>query len=155
MNINKLLIKIAKVYPLGLSKVAPGTVSSIFTCIFFYIIYQFTNIKGLIIIFIFILLLSFLSTYTYLKKYGYRDHKCIVIDEFAGQYLSLMIIPLSSLEMNLTNIFIIFLMFRFFDIFKIGLRSVEKLPGTLGIILDDLIAGVFVITIITAFMEFY
>ena len=58
------------------------------------------------------------------------------------------------MEMNFINIFIIFITFRFFDISKIGLRSVEKLPGVLGIILDDLVAGIFVIIIVIGFWNF-
>lgn len=155
MNINDLLIKIATIYPLGKSNVAPGTISSIFTCIVFYIISEYTNIIELVIIFIFSLYISFISVQRYIEKYGYKDHKCIVIDEFAGQFLSLMVIPFSKMEMNFINIFIIFIIFRFFDISKIGLRSVEKLPGVLGIILDDLVAGIFVIIIVIGFLEFF
>ena len=92
--------------------------------------------------------LSLLSIQNYLKLYGNKDHQSIVIDEFLGQYVALFSIPLFELENNIINISIIFLLFRFFDISKIGLRSVEKIPGTFGILFDDIIGGIYTIPII-------
>ena len=92
--------------------------------------------------------ISLLSIQNYLKLYGNKDHQSIVIDEFLGQYIALFSIPLFELENNIINISIIFLLFRFFDISKIGLRSVEKIPGTFGILFDDIIGGIYTIPII-------
>ena len=92
--------------------------------------------------------LSLLSIQIYLKKYGDKDHQSIVIDEFLGQYVALFSIPLFELENNFINICIIFLLFRFFDISKIGLRSIEKIPGTYGILFDDIVGGIYTIPII-------
>ena len=38
--------------------------------------------------------------------------------------------------------------YTIFDISKIGLRSIEKIPGTFGILFDDIIGGIYTITII-------
>ena len=92
--------------------------------------------------------ISLLSIQNYLKLYGNKDHQSIVIDEFLGQYVALFSIPLFELENNIINISIIFLLFRFFDISKIGLRSIEKIPGTFGILFDDIIGGIYTIPII-------
>ena len=92
--------------------------------------------------------LSLLSIQNYLKLYGNKDHQSIVIDEFLGQYVALFSIPLFELENNIINISIIFLLFRFFDISKIGLRGIEKIPGTFGILFDDIIGGIYTIPII-------
>ncbi len=152
---NNLLIHIAEFFPLGKSKYAPGTVASIFTCALFYFINKMTNLEILVFILILILIIGHISIKAYLEKFGNKDHKNIVIDEVVGQYLSLMVIPFFSLEMNFQNIFITFLLFRFFDISKIGLRSIEKLPGSLGIMLDDVIAGVFVIFTVGTFWSIF
>lgn len=152
---NNFLIHIAEFFPLGKSKYAPGTVASLFTCALFYFIHKITDLETLIFILILFVIIGHISTKAYLEKFGYMDHKNIVIDEVVGQYLSLMVIPFFSLEMNFQNIFIIFLLFRFFDISKIGLRSIEKLPGALGIMLDDIIAGVFVIFTVGIFWSIY
>ena len=61
------------------------------------------------------------------------DSKEIVIDEFLGQYIALFSIPLFELENNIINISIIFLLFRFFDITKIGpIKRFENLPNGIG-----------------------
>jgi phosphatidylglycerophosphatase A len=67
------------------------------------------------------------------------DPRQIVIDEVAGLLVALFLVPLSWL-----NLFLGFALFRVFDIRKpFPLRRAEKLGGGLGIVLDDLLAGVY------------
>jgi len=145
---NIFLIKFSELYPIGKFKHAPGTTASLFTCIIFFYLNTYVQIEIIILIFFIVFFLSLLSIQNYLKLYGNKDHQSIVIDEFLGQYTALFSIPLFELENNIINISIIFLLFRFFDISKIGLRSVEKLPGTFGILFDDIIGGIYTIPII-------
>ena len=148
MNKNLFHIKFSEIYPIGKFKYAPGTIASLFTCaIFFYLNSNF-ELDIVILIFVIIFLISLLTIQKYLKIYGNKDHQSIVIDEFLGQYVALFSIPLFGLENNFINIGIIFLLFRFFDISKIGLRSIEKIPGPIGILFDDIIGGIYTIPII-------
>ena len=142
------LIKFSEIYPIGKLKYAPGTIASLFTCIIFFYLNKYFQIEILILIFFTIFFLSLLSIQIYLKIYGDKDHQSIVIDEFLGQYVALFSIPLFELENNFINICIIFLLFRFFDISKIGLKSVEKMPGAYGILFDDILGGIYTISII-------
>ena len=142
------LIKFSEIYPIGKFKYAPGTIASLFTCIIYFYLNTYFQIEILILIFFIVFFLSLLSIQNYLKLYGNKDHQSIVIDEFLGQYVALFSIPLFELENNIINISIIFLLFRFFDISKIGLRGVEKIPGTFGILFDDIIGGIYTIPII-------
>ena len=148
MNKNIFFIKFSEIYPIGKLKYAPGTIASLFTCVIFFYLNTYFQIEILILIFFTIFFLSLLSIQIYLKKYGDKDHQSIVIDEFLGQYVALFSIPLFELENNFINICIIFLLFRFFDISKIGLRSIEKMPGTFGILFDDIFGGIYTIPII-------
>ncbi len=148
MNKNILLIKFSEIYPIGKFKYAPGTIASLFTCIIFFYLTKYLQIEILILIFFIVFFISLLSIQNYLKLYGNKDHKSIVIDEFLGQYVALFSIPLFELENNLLNISVIFLLFRFFDISKIGLSGIEKIPGTFGILFDDIIGGIYTIPII-------
>ena len=148
MNKNMLLTKFSEIYPIGKFKYAPGTLASLFTCILFFFLNTYFQIEIIIFIFLIIFFTSFLSIQNYLKLYGNKDHKSIVIDEFLGQYIALFSIPLFELENNIINIIIIFLLFRFFDISKIGLRTIEKIPGTFGILFDDIVGGIYTIPII-------
>ena len=145
---NIFLLKFSEIYPIGKFKYAPGTIASLFTCIIFFYLNTYFQLEIIILIFFIVLFLSLLSIQNYLKLYGNKDHQSIVIDEFLGQYVALFSIPLFELENNIINISIIFLLFRFFDISKIGLRSVEKIPGTFGILFDDIIGGIYTIPII-------
>ena len=142
------LIKFSEIYPIGKLKYAPGTIASLFTCIIFFYLNKYFQIEILILVFFTVFFLSLLSIQIYLKRYGDKDHQSIVIDEFLGQYIALFSIPLFELENNFINICIIFLLFRFFDISKIGLKSIEKMPGAYGILFDDILGGIYTIPII-------
>ena len=145
---NIFLIKFSEIYPIGKIKYAPGTIASLFTCIIFFYLNTYFQIEIIILIFFIVFFISLLSIQNYLKLYGNKDHQSIVIDEFLGQYVALFSIPLFELENNIINISIIFLLFRFFDISKIGLRGIEKIPGTFGILFDDIIGGIYTIPIV-------
>lgn len=74
---------------------------------------------------------------------GTKDPSCIVIDEIAGFALANFLTETSA------GIAIAFLLFRFFDIAKVfpG-RRLESLPGGAGIVLDDILAGVYTMTVV-------
>ncbi|MCG2829540.1 MAG: phosphatidylglycerophosphatase A [Desulfobacteraceae bacterium] len=69
-----------------------------------------------------------------------NDPGCIVIDEIAG-----IMVTFLSLPFNTITVIAGFLIFRFFDILKpFPIRSMErKLAGGTGIVMDDLLAGVY------------
>jgi phosphatidylglycerophosphatase A len=67
-----------------------------------------------------------------------HDSRKIVIDEWAGMFVSLLFVPY-SLEMYVAT----FVAFRVFDVIKLWpARRLEKLPGGLGITADDIAAGI-------------
>lgn len=67
-----------------------------------------------------------------------RDPPHIVIDEFIGMYITMV-----SHRTNLYHIFAGFILFRFFDIMKpFPVSKAEKIPGGLGILADDILAGI-------------
>ncbi len=70
---------------------------------------------------------------------GRRDDGRITIDEVAGMLLSLAYLPV-RLDVVVSG----FLLFRLFDIWKpMPARAAESLPGGLGVMADDLVAGVY------------
>jgi len=72
------------------------------------------------------------------KEYG-EDPSQAVIDEVAGQWISLLFIPFSPLTVLLA-----FILFRLFDVLKPGpVDSLQNLPGGWGIMADDVLAGIF------------
>ena len=73
------------------------------------------------------------------RKLGRKDPGCIVSDELAGQWLALLAAP-PAWPWWLAA----FVLFRAFDIAKPWpMRPLERLPGGLGIVADDLMAGLY------------
>ena len=92
-----------------------------------------------------ILLISFISLNTNFEKNGVedKDPSFVVIDEFVGMWISLIFVD--GILLILTSFFL----FRFFDITKIlGINKIEKLNGSLGIMLDDIVAGIYTLIIV-------
>ena len=75
----------------------------------------------------------------YQKTAGKEDRSEIIIDEFIGQQ-----IPLFFIEISTLNIILMFVFFRFFDIYKIFPSNYidKNYKNSFGIIADDLIAGI-------------
>jgi len=68
-----------------------------------------------------------------------KDPSFVVIDELAGMWISLLLIPPS-----IPNYLIAFILFRFFDISKpLGIKKMEKIKNGWGIMLDDILAGIY------------
>jgi phosphatidylglycerophosphatase A len=74
------------------------------------------------------------------RLFGKKDAQCIVIDEIAGLQWGLFLIAPTVLHVVLG-----FFLFRFFDVVKPFPARLfeERLPGGLGIVADDLAAGVY------------
>ena len=76
------------------------------------------------------------------KKQG--DPGPVVLDEWVGQWLALLAIPMPTLERVVAVLLVQFFAFRLFDILKPPpSRQWEKLPAGWGILMDDLAAGVY------------
>ena len=69
-----------------------------------------------------------------------KDPQWIVIDEWAGLYIALIAADFRVLW----QVLLAFILFRIFDISKVGpIRTAERLPGAVGIMADDVVAGFF------------
>ena len=126
-------------FNLGNIKFMPGTFGSLVGLILGTLgksLLSFQNYILLVIIF-FILALFFINVYQ--SKKGKKDRSEIIIDEIIGQQ-----IPLFFFELSLINILLSFIFFRFFDILKIFPASYidKEYSNSLGIILDDIVAGI-------------
>lgn len=73
------------------------------------------------------------------EPYWGKDDKKVVIDEVAGMCISLLFLPV-----NYWYVLAGLALFRFFDIVKpLGIRRMEKLDGGLGVMMDDVVAGIY------------
>ena len=142
---------------IGNSKYAPGTVASFATCLIYIWLYNSqVNISWLIVSVIFIFLFSVYSIDNFKNSFSETDAKEIVIDEFIGQSIPILTIY-NLLEKNNFSHFILytfasFVLFRIFDIWKFyPINKIdEKMKNGLGVILDDIVAGVFSAIILLA-----
>jgi phosphatidylglycerophosphatase A len=135
--------KIAEVYPIGAVKYAPGTLASFIAVIIGFNLITSLGILNYFFITCIIIFLGYFLCEVHIKLYNQKDPKEIVIDEFGGQFIVLLAtIQSENLVYNYLSLTLSFLLFRFFDITKIGpIRKFEALPGGLGIMADDVIAG--------------
>jgi len=118
----------------------PGTFGTFSALIFYYFIILFFNPPSLqlALITLLIVFISIIFSHYSIKIFNSDDPPKVVIDEVAGFFVALLFIPFSIL-----NLFSAFVLFRLFDIWKpLFIKEFEKLPGGLGITLDDVAAGV-------------
>lgn len=124
----------------GKSPKAPGTCGSLATLPFVYCLAYFYGIYAVIIFAILVSLAGIAIAGKYAEALKIKDPGQIVIDEVAGQTIALIFAGT-----NLYLFIIGFALFRLFDISKpwlVGWAD-SKLSGGLGIMLDDIFAGIF------------
>ena len=121
---------------------APGTFGTIGAIIVWYLSLSLVHHEvvrwGLPVLFT---LLGLLASHAYLAMNSLgpkTDPSEIVIDEWAGMAVALTVVPLESISQILGAFFL----FRFYDILKPWpVNRLERLPGALGIMCDDVAAG--------------
>ena len=137
--------RFAEVYPIGRSKYAPGTMGSLIGVLIGYFLILNLDINFyLIFLFIFIML-SYLLCEAHLKSHNKKDPQEIVIDEVSGQFVAILGCVQSEKSTYIfLSLLLSFVLFRFFDITKIGpIKKFENLPNGIGIMADDIVAGLF------------
>jgi len=137
MNINKI---IASWFGIGYTK-GGGTVAAVVTCLLLYAAQHYGLLQNVCILPAATLLITLLGIYVgnQVEADWGKDSYRVVIDEVAGQMVALLFIPLTH-----TNLLIGLFLFRFFDILKpLGIRKLEKLPAGTGVMMDDILAGVY------------
>ena len=74
------------------------------------------------------------------RESGLKDPQIVVVDEVLGTWLTLA----GATRISWVSLGLAFLLFRVFDIWKPPpVRQTERLPGGAGIVLDDMVAGVY------------
>jgi phosphatidylglycerophosphatase A len=143
-----ILKHIATIGIIGYFPLAPGTFSSLIALALF-ISLKPTPLIHIIILSI-IVPLSIYSSHYAEKLFDIKDSKHIVIDEFCGYLISVFLVPFSYA-------FTAFILFRVFDILKpFPIRKIEYiLEGGVGIVADDIMAGLYTNIILQIWKLFY
>ncbi len=136
--IDKISVYLATLFGIGYTPKCPGTASCVLALVFY------LTIESQIAFFIFTIIsviLAFMVSGRAEKLYGQKDCKKIVIDDFSGMLITFLFIPKS-----IGYLFIIagFFLFRMLDMLKIPPADrIEKKSGSLGVVGDDVIAGIY------------
>lgn len=94
-------------------------------------------------------IVSFLASKRTAELMDGKDPQIVVVDEFAGQLLTFAFISFTlSWPLILTG----FILFRVFDIWKpYPIKHFEEIPDGIGIVADDLVAGVYAGVVLSVF----
>jgi phosphatidylglycerophosphatase A len=86
---------------------------------------------------------------------GRKDPGKVVVDEVAGQFIALFPLTLFA-RWSTVAVIVSFILFRFFDIVKpYPANRLQELNGGAGVMLDDLVAGVYCAIIVSIFLRIF
>ena len=160
---NRINFLFVTLFGIGKLNKIPGSYASFFTTVFlfflFHILYLSPNIILITVIIIF--LISLYAVKIFIKNLDNKDPKEIVIDEFIGQSIPICLYEIAHNDLRETNqiltfYFIMFILFRIFDIVKPYPASYydKNFKNSFGVIMDDVCAGLYVVAVLVVYMVF-
>lgn len=141
----KIAMFLATSFYLGRFPIAPGTVGTLGAIPFFYLYWD----KGLLAQFsitMSVILVGIWASYVVSQKFQEKDPSFVSIDEVAGYMITMFGINPTKYELNQLLMYFIlgFVIFRIVDITKPPpIKTLEKYPMGIGIVVDDVLAGVY------------
>ena len=149
----KINVLISTFFGYGYLTKMPGTVASLVTTIFIYISYEYlgyTDLKFSLIFFTLLFFYSFYAVKDAESEFKNKDPRQIVIDEVLGQAMPLILLlylnQSNQLSIKIEIYYLLsFVIFRFFDILKPFPVCYfdKKFKNYFGIIMDDIMAGLY------------
>tara|TARA_B100000700_G_C14696153_1_gene692262 strand:+ start:70 stop:561 length:492 start_codon:yes stop_codon:yes gene_type:complete len=158
---NKINFLFVTLFGIGKIKLIPGSFASLATTLFLFIIFHILKISPNIIL-IGVIVIFFISLYAvnfFIKDLENKDPKEVVIDEFIGQSIPICLYEIAhettkEFTQVLTFYFIMFILFRIFDIAKPYPVSYydKNFKNGFGVIMDDVCAGLYVVAVLVLYM---
>jgi len=158
---NKVNFLFVTLFGIGKLKKIPGSYASLVTTIFLFILFHVFNFSpnivliGVIVVFI----ISLYAVNIFIKDLDNKDPKEVVIDEFIGQSIPICLYEIAhegtkETSQLLTFYFIMFILFRIFDIIKPFPVSYydKNFKNSFGVIMDDVCAGLYVVAVLVLYM---
>ena len=135
---NYFIVILATGFGAGYSPIAPGTLGTLLAIPIYYFLSEMSFPLYELTLITFFFLSSWISERA--EKYlGRRDDPRIVIDEMMGFFITMLWVTKAPFF-----ILVGFILFRFFDILKpFPIRRFEKVRGGFGVVLDDVMAGIY------------
>ena len=148
-------------FGIGKLKKIPGSYASLVTTIFLFILFHILKFSPNIVL-IGVIIVFFISLYAvniFTKDLDNKDPKEVVIDEFIGQSIPICLYEIAhegtkETSQVLTFYFIMFILFRIFDIAKPYPVSYydKNFKNSFGVIMDDVCAGLYVVAVLVLYM---
>ena len=135
---NKVAEIISTVFYVGRIPLAPGTICSFLAFLSWY--YLRFYIEGVFILYgsLILFFIGVAVSTIYSESVKKEDPPEVVIDEWVGQWIALWLIP-HSFYWGFAS----FVLFRIFDIFKLGpVQGMDDIKSGTGIMMDDVVAGI-------------
>ena len=157
-NINFLFVTL---FGIGKLKKIPGSYASLATTIFLFILFHILNFSPNIVLIgvIIVFLISLYAVNIFIKDMDNKDPKEVVIDEFIGQSIPICLYEIAHEGVKETNevltfYFIMFILFRIFDITKPYPVSYydKNFKNSFGVVMDDVVAGLYVVAVLVLYM---
>ena len=159
--LNKINFLFVTLFGIGKIKKIPGSFASLATTIFLFLLFHILNIS-LNIVLICVVIIFFISLYAvniFIKDLDNKDPKEVVVDEFIGQSIPICLYEIAhegtkETDQVLTYYFIMFILFRIFDITKPFPVSYydKNFKNSFGVIMDDVCAGLYVVSVLVLYM---
>ena len=161
--LNKINFLFVSLFGIGKIKKIPGSFASLATTLFLFFLFHILNVSPNIVLF-FVIIVFFISLYLvniFIKDLTNKDPKEVVIDEFIGQSIPICLYEIAhegskETDQVLTSYFIMFILFRIFDIAKPYPISYydKNFKNSFGVIMDDVCAGLYVVAVLVLYMVF-
>ena len=138
----KLAVAIATWFGCGYSPVAPGTAGSLAAIGIAYALVEKAQWRPIHFAWLALVALpvGIWSAGVTARQSQSKDPGIVVVDEVLGQWITLA----GALSLNWKSWLAAFCLFRLFDIWKLPpVRRLEALPSGLGIVADDVMAGIY------------
>ena len=158
---NNIIFLFVTLFGIGKLKKIPGSYASLATTVFLYFLFHILNFSPNIVL-IFIIIIFLISLYVvniFIKDLDNKDPKEIVIDEFIGQSIPICLYEIAhegtkETSQVLTFYFIMFILFRIFDITKPYPISYydKNFKNSFGVIMDDVCAGLYVVAVLVLYI---
>ena len=145
---------VATFFGAGRLRPGPGTWGSLATTLLWWLLASHLSssarIPAILVLIVIVTAIGIPAATLEARGCGKKDPSHVVIDEVAGQLVTLIACPIVWRALLAG-----FILFRGFDILKPPpIRSLEKLPEGTGIVVDDLGAGVFALIVLQLLLHF-
>ena len=161
--LNKINFLFVTLFGIGKIKKVPGSFASLATTLFLFFLFHVLNASPNFVLFS-VIIIFFISLYAiniFIKDLTNKDPKEVVIDEFIGQSIPICLYEIAhnipkETDQILKFYFIMFILFRIFDITKPYPVSYydKNFKNSFGVIMDDVCAGLYVVAILVLYMIF-